>query len=138
MTIHSARVIRSLEQVIEWRGKPHAIRCDKGPEYLSVEFTRWAANNDIKLSYIQPGKPTQNAYVERFNRTVRHEWLDLYLWRRLQTGGLHSSCWKMRSEGVLIAITATSRPSCIDGRPNHFASMPAKRALISFAFCVDR
>jgi putative transposase len=38
----------------------------------------WAKNNSIKLVYIEPGKPTQNAYVERFNRTVRHEWLDLF------------------------------------------------------------
>ena len=77
-SLPSRRVIRSLEQVIEWRGKPNAIRCDNGPEYLSAELTRWAKKNSIKLSYIQPGKPTQNAYIERFNRTARHEWLSLY------------------------------------------------------------
>jgi putative transposase len=77
-SLPSLRVIRSLEQVIEWRGKPKAIRCDNGPEYLSAELVQWAKKNDIKLNYIQPGKPTQNAYIERFNRTARHEWLDLY------------------------------------------------------------
>ena len=77
LSLPSARVIRSLEQVIEWRGKPKVIRCDNGPEYISSEIENWAAKQNITLEHIQPGKPTQNAYVERFNRTVRHEWLDL-------------------------------------------------------------
>lgn len=78
LSLPSARVIRSLEQVIEWRGKPAAIRLDNGPEYISQLLVDWACQQRITLLYIQPGKPTQNAYVERFNRTVRHEWLDLH------------------------------------------------------------
>lgn len=70
-SLPSERVIRSLKQIIGWRGKPLAIRCDNGPEYLSPAITDWAAQWGIKLEYIQPGKPQQNAYVERFNRTVR-------------------------------------------------------------------
>jgi putative transposase len=69
-----------LEQIIDWRGKPMAIRCDNGPEYLSAAITQWAARHGIALNYIQPGKPQQNAYVERFNRTVRYEWLSQYYW----------------------------------------------------------
>ena len=72
------RDIRALEHIIEWRGKPAAIRCDNGPEYLSASLSTWANRQQITLMYIQPGKPTQNACVERFNRTVRHEWLDLH------------------------------------------------------------
>jgi putative transposase len=64
----SLRVIRSLAQAIEWRGKLKAIRCHNGPEYFSAEPVQWADKNDNKLSYIQPGKPTQNACIERFNR----------------------------------------------------------------------
>ena len=79
LSMPSARVIRSLEQVIEWRGKPAAIRCDNGPEYISNELITWANQHQITILYIQPGKPTQNAYVERFNRTARHEWLDLHM-----------------------------------------------------------
>jgi len=71
-------VIRSLEQVIQWRGIPEAIRCDNGPEYISGELQAWATKRSIKIEYIQPGKPQQNAYVERFNRTVRYEWLAQY------------------------------------------------------------
>lgn len=78
LSLPGLRVIRALEQVIEWRGKPAALRCDNGPEYLSGALVTWANQNQITLLYIQPGKPTQNAYVERFNRTARHEWLDMH------------------------------------------------------------
>lgn len=78
LSLTSERVIRALEQVIEWRGKPEAIRCDNGPEYVSQKLLAWADEKAIKIDYIQPGKPTQNAYVERFNRTVREECLDLH------------------------------------------------------------
>lgn len=79
LSLPSERVIRSLEQVIEWRGKPDAIRLDNGPEYIAQSLVDWANDQRITLMYIQPGKPTQNAYIERFNRTVRHEWLDLHV-----------------------------------------------------------
>jgi len=79
LALPSARVIRSLERIIEWRGKPQVIRSDNGSEYVSAEFQCWARKNNIQLLFIQPGKPTQNAYVERFNRTVRHEWLDEHI-----------------------------------------------------------
>jgi len=78
LSLPSTRVVRSLDQVIEWRGKPSAIRLDNGPEYIAQTLIDWANEQQITLLYIQPGKPTQNAYVERFNRTVRHEWLDLH------------------------------------------------------------
>jgi putative transposase len=76
LSLPSARVIRTLDRIIEWRGKPQTIRSDNGPEYISGEFQNWAKKRGIHLQYIQPGKPQQNAYIERFNRTVRHEWLD--------------------------------------------------------------
>lgn len=82
-SLPSARVIRALNQIIEWRGKPLAIRCDNGPEYLSDVITEWAQKQGIALNYIQPGNPQQNAYVERFNRTVRYEWLSQYYWKDL-------------------------------------------------------
>lgn len=78
LSMPALRVIRSLEQVIEWRGKPAALRCDNGPEYISGTLVNWANQHQITLLYIQPGKPTQNAYIERFNRTARHEWLDMH------------------------------------------------------------
>jgi putative transposase len=79
-SLPSERVIRSLMQIISWRGKPNAIRCDNGPENISGTIQRWAQEWGIRFEYIQPGKPQQNAYVERFNRTVRYEWLSQYYW----------------------------------------------------------
>src|SRR5690606_25328425 len=78
-SLPAERVIRSLEQIIEWRGKPKAIRCDNGPEYISGAVLSWAEKRGIRIDYIQPGKPQQNAYVERYNRTVRYDWLAQYL-----------------------------------------------------------
>lgn len=74
-SLPAERVIRSLEQIIEWRGVPKAIRCDNGPEYISGQLLAWAERRGIRLEHIQPGKPQQNAYVERYNRTVRYGWL---------------------------------------------------------------
>ena len=73
------RVIRTLDRIIEWRGKPLSIRCDNGPQYICAAMTVWAEKHGIQLDYIQPGQPQQNAYIERFNRTVRYAWLSQYL-----------------------------------------------------------
>ncbi len=51
------------------------IRCDNGPEYISTTLLSWAEKQQIRIEHIQPGKPQQNAYVERYNRTVRYDWL---------------------------------------------------------------
>ncbi len=77
------RVIRALDQLIEWRGKPSAIRCDNGPEYCSSELTQWSERNNIRLEFIQPGNPQQNAYIERYNRTVRYDWLGQHLFESI-------------------------------------------------------
>lgn len=93
ISLPSARVIRALEQVIEWRGRPAALRCDNGPEYLSQTLVDWANKHRITLLYIQPGKPTQNAYIERFNRTVRHEWLDMHQFESIAHAQLLATQW---------------------------------------------
>ena len=74
-SLPAERVIRSLEQIIAWRGKPGVLRCDNGPEYISGALRTWAQRSGIRIQHIQPGKPQQNAYVERYNRTVRYDWL---------------------------------------------------------------
>jgi len=83
-SLPAERVVRALNRIIEWRGKPLAIRVDNGPEYVSSTLTIWAEKLGIALTYIQPGKPQRNAYVERYNRTVRHEWLDLYIFESIE------------------------------------------------------
>jgi putative transposase len=74
-SLPAMRVIRALDRIIEWRGKPKSIRCDHGPEYISTLLKNWAEKNKITLLFIQLGNPQQNAYVERYNRTVRYDWL---------------------------------------------------------------
>jgi len=69
------RVTRVLDQIIDERGLPLAIRCDNGPELTSRHFLAWALERKIDLVHIQPGKPTQNAYVESFNSKLREECL---------------------------------------------------------------
>ena len=59
ISMPAERVIRSLEYLIEWRGKPNRLRCDNGPEYISHKLSVWAENQDIELSFIQPGCPQQ-------------------------------------------------------------------------------
>ena len=83
-SLPAVRVVRSLNQIIEWRGAPKTIRVDNGPEYISGALREWAENRGITLAHIQPGKPQQNAYVEHYNRAVRHEWLDLYIFESIE------------------------------------------------------
>ena len=84
ISLPALRVVRSLEQVIEWRGKPNVIRCDNGPEYISGVLMAWANLHGIRIEFIQPGNPQQNAYIERFNRTVRYDWLTHFLWESIE------------------------------------------------------
>ena len=82
-SLPAERVIRTLEQVVAWRGHPQAIRLDNGPELLADRFVAWCADRGIELRYIQPGKPAQNGYIERFNRTYRTEVLSAYVFESL-------------------------------------------------------
>ena len=92
-SLPAERVIRALEQIIDWRGKPALIRCDNGPEYISGALATWAHKAGIELVYIQPGKPQQNAYVERFNRTVRYDWLAHYLFESIEEVQTFATRW---------------------------------------------
>ena len=83
-SLPAERVIRVLEMLIDWRGRPEQIRMDNGPELISHRLKSWAEEHQIALAHIQPGKPAQNAYVERFNRTFREDVLDAYLFDSLR------------------------------------------------------
>ena len=78
------RVERALEQITEWRGQPKEIRCDNGPEHVSARLQTWAKRKGIRLAYIQPGKPQQHGYIERYNRTVRYDWFNQYLFENIE------------------------------------------------------
>lgn len=83
-SLPAGRVLRVLDQLAEAHGYPRLIRCDNGPEFISHTLMGWAQLHHVVLDFIRPGQPSQNAYIERFNRTYREEVLDSYLFGSLQ------------------------------------------------------
>ena len=83
-SLRTERVIRVLNRLKVDRELPHMIRVDNGPEFLSQQLHDWGKSNRVLIYHIQPGRPTQNAFIERFNRTYRNEVLNLYLFRSLE------------------------------------------------------
>lgn len=92
-SLPAARVIRTLNRLVEQRGRPFAIRCDNGPEYISERLKSWAKLNEVELWYIQPGNPQQNGYIERFNRTMRYELLNQCLFESIEQVRQQSTQW---------------------------------------------
>ncbi|WP_052217470.1 IS3 family transposase [Empedobacter falsenii] len=82
-SIPGVRLVQKIKELIMDRSTPRRIRTDNGPEFLSKVFTDFCTENGIELQYIQPGKPAQNAYIERLNRTFREDVLDAYLFDSL-------------------------------------------------------
>ena len=94
VSISSDRVIRILEWIIELKGKPESIRTDNGPEFTSDNYKSWCKKMKITPIHIQPGKPKQNAYIERFNRTYREDVLDAYIFENINQLQIKSDLWK--------------------------------------------
>jgi len=82
-SLPSRRVITALEELIALHGAPRTLRMDNGPEFLALRLTDWAEHHGIGLDFIQPGKPAQNAFIERFNQTYRTEILDAHVFTSL-------------------------------------------------------
>lgn len=82
-SLPTLRVIRSLEEIGKARGLPKMIRVDNGPEFISNQLDMWCKENKIQLIFIQPGEPTQNAYIERFNGTFRRDVLNAYVFKSI-------------------------------------------------------
>lgn len=94
-SLPSLRVMRVLERLIDFRGKPDVIRVDNGPEFISDKLKMWCDERGIRLQYIQPGKPVQNAFIERKNGSMRKELLDAYLFYTLAEVRLLAEEWRM-------------------------------------------
>ncbi len=94
-SLPSLRVQRVLERLLQQRGKPANIGCDNGPEFISHSLREWCENNPITLQYIQPGKPMQNAHIERTNGSLRRELLNAYLFSSLNEVRIMAEAWRV-------------------------------------------
>jgi len=120
-TLPSLRVIAVLEELIALHGPPQHLRVDNGPELTSLALTAWCELRRIKLHYIQPGKPQQNAFIERFNRTYRTEILDAYVFGSLSEIRELTTDWLYRyntqrphdSLGRVPPLTYRPRPTAL-------------------------
>ena len=82
-SLPATRVTRVLEQIASARGYPKFLRVDNGPEFISKTLAQWCQKNQVMLNHVEPGKPAQNGYIERFNRTYREDVLDQYWFKDL-------------------------------------------------------
>ena len=92
-SLPAARVVRILDMLALWRGYPQQLRIDNGPELISQTMADWAAEHNVLLAFIQPGKPAQNAFIERFNRTYREAVLDAYLFETIAEAQAITDDW---------------------------------------------
>lgn len=92
-SLPSARVTRVLDQIAEWRGLPARLRFDNGPEFTAIAVADWAEQNQVELEFIKPGRPMQNGFVERFNRTYREAVLDMYIFESLEDVRTKTAEW---------------------------------------------
>jgi putative transposase len=128
-SIPAARVVRVLEQLIAIYGRPQARRLDNGPELTAQVFTEWCQQQAIELRYIQPGKPDQNAFIERFNRTYRTEVLDAYVFESVADVQAITDDW--------LRTYNDDRPHDALGRipPTRFLPRPITPLESSYAVC---
>ena len=93
-SLPGTRVARVLERLVKERGKPQEILMDNGPEFTSRALDAWAYDNGVKLSYIRPGKPMENAFIESFNGSFRDECLNQHWFTDLQDARREIERWR--------------------------------------------
>ncbi len=91
LSLPSRRVVRVLNELVALHGRPSAVRVDNGPEFTARPFVDWCAEHGVATHYIQPGKPDQNAYIKRFNRSYRTEVLNAHHFESLAEGNRERS-----------------------------------------------
>ena len=95
ISLGGLRVCRVLDRVLAERGRPEAIVLDNGPEFRGRALTAWSEQRGIRLEFIQPGKPVQNAYVESFNGRLRDECLNANWFTSLSDARRKIESWRL-------------------------------------------
>ena len=130
LSLPSRRVVHVLEDLVMLHGAPVAVRVDNGPEFLAQPFVEWAATHRVAIHYIQPGKPDQNAYIERFNRSYRTEVLNAHLFESTAELQALTDAWLRiynrerphDSLGRKPPLTFLPRPSSGEQSPNELSA----------------
>jgi putative transposase len=91
--ISAHRVVRILDRIAVWRGLPTRIRFDNGPELTALAVADWAKENGVELEFIKPGRPMQNGFIERFNRSYREAVLNMYIFETLEDVKTETEKW---------------------------------------------
>ncbi len=125
-SLPSRRVIALLEELVALHGAPVTLRLDNGPEFLAPALTSWADAHGISLDFIQPGKPAQNAFIERFNQTYRTEVLDANLFTSLAEVRTITTDWLRRYN--------TERPHDSLGRVPPLTFLPRPTSTVESTF----
>src|SRR5204862_3895753 len=86
-------VVRELERRAADRGYPLKLRTDNGPEFIALALAEWAEQHGVMLEFIKPGKPMQNGFIERFNRSYRQAVLDMYVFQTLNEVREQTEMW---------------------------------------------
>ena len=94
-SISAKKLIEVLDKVVAWRGAPEYIRCDNGPEFIAGRLKVRAEKLDVELRYIQPGKPSQNGLIERLNKTLWVECLNLSWFNSLDEINTEQQEWSV-------------------------------------------
>ena len=94
-SLPSHRVVRTLDRLAELKGFPTSIRVDNGPEFIAKILDEWAYRNNVKLDFIRPGKPVENAYVESFHGKFRDECLNENYFSDLQEAKDIIETWRI-------------------------------------------
>lgn len=100
VSISGRQVARFLDQLIEVRGKPKKIICDNGTEFTSKAMFFWSKDIQVQLGFIQPGKPTQNAFIESLNGKFRNECLNQHWFRTLNEAKVEIDLWRKQYNQV--------------------------------------
>lgn len=93
-SLNAQKVIHCLDQMKNTRGLPKAITVDNGTEFASRSMDAWAYRNDVKLDFIRPGKPVENAFIESFNGKLRDECLNVNTFASIDDAAQKVECWR--------------------------------------------